>query len=366
MRNRTLSVIASVLLFTTPAIPQANGTKKVKDQIEAELYNSIASEKDPGKKLSLLQKWTTSYPDTDFRQERNLHYVSSYTMLEAKAVTPNAAPDIIREGESAAHMVVDKSDELFAAAMAPGGVKAEDWAIARQEALRQAHSVLATLASNRKDYTQAEAEFSHLLELVPDDAATTYRLGVSIVGQQQPARYPAAIFYLARAVSLFKDPDQAAAQQYLDKVYTAYHGDLAGLDEVKQIAARNHAQPDGWNILTAADVEAKLLQEHPEIALWRGLKEKLTAPDGEACFAANLKDAEIPSLRGRVVSQTGPKEITIAVEGATAEATLKLDAPLQSGIEPGTIIEFSGIPESFAKAPYMLTLQVAAKTIRLQ
>jgi hypothetical protein len=93
---------------------------------------------------------------------------------------------VIREGEKPAHIVLDRSDELFAPDLAPGGVKPEDWAIARQEALRQAHSVLATLAANRKDYTQAEAEFGKLLEMAPDDAAATHRLGSPLLIRNKP------------------------------------------------------------------------------------------------------------------------------------------------------------------------------------
>ncbi len=361
MLNRTLYLIAGALLIATPAQPQ----KQVKDQREAELFNSVAAEKDPLTKLSLLNQWANTYPETDFRQERNLHYVSSYTNLEARAIAVNAPSDMIREGEKAVHIVLDRSDELFAPDLAPGGVKPEDWAIARQEALRQAHSVLAALASKRKDYTQAEAEFGKLLEMAPDDAAATYRLGVAIVGQRQAARYPAAIFYLARAVGLLPDSDKTVAQQYLDKVYSSYHGDLTGLGEIVQLASQSRAQPADWHVVSAAELAVEFAGKHPEIILWRGLKESLTGADGAAWFDTNLKGAEIPGLKGKLVSQPGAKELLIAVEGAEAELRLKLDVPIP-GLSLGITIEFAGVAETFTPKPLLLTLRTSSKAIRLE
>ncbi|MDQ1469983.1 MAG: hypothetical protein QOJ99_1463 [Bryobacterales bacterium] len=370
MLNRTLCVIASAILIAAPGKPQQPNQKKVKDQIEADLFNAVAREKDPLQKLSLLDSWSMKYPDTEFRQERNLHYVSSYTTLETRAVTPNAPPEVLKEGEKAARTVLDKSDSLFAPEMAPGSVKADDWAIARQEAIRQAHTVLATLASNRKDYSQAEAEFGKLLESTPDDGGAAYRLGVSITGQKQPARYPVAIFYLARAVTLLKGADSNAAEQYLEKVYMTHHGDLSGLDEVKLTASKTWAPPPEWHIKSAAEIdeekagsERAFAQAHPELVTWRAIREKLLVVDGPDYFAANLKDAEIANLKGTVLSQPGPKELVLAVDGLKPDAILKLDVALKTRLQPGTVIGFSGVPLSWAKDPYVLTLQTASKNV---
>jgi tetratricopeptide (TPR) repeat protein len=370
MLYRTLCVIACAILIAAPGKPQQSNQKKVKDQVEADLYNAVAREKDPLQKLSLLDNWSLKYPDTEFRQERNLHYVSSYTNLEARAVAPNAPPEILTGGEKAARTVLSTSDSLFAPEMAPGSVKPDDWAIAREEAIRQAHTVLATLASNRKDYSQAEAEFGKLLELTPDDARAAYRLGVSIVGQKQPGRYPVAIFYLARAVGFFKGPESSAAEQYLEKVYVTHHGDLSGLEEVKLAASKTWAPPPDWHIKSAGEIdeekaasERAFAQAHPELVTWRIIREKLLAADGADYFAANLKDVEVPNLKGTVLSQPGVKELVLAVDGLKPDATLKLDVALKIRLEPGTVIGFSGVPLTWANDPYVLTLQTAAKSV---
>src|SRR5579871_2479373 len=40
---------------------------------------------------------------------------------------------------------------------------------------------------------------------------------------------------------------------------------------------------------------------HPQSALWAGIKQQLTGPNGEQYFESNLRGAQLPSLRGTVV-----------------------------------------------------------------
>jgi hypothetical protein len=50
-------------------------------------------------------------------------------------------------------------------------------------------------------------------------------------------------------------------------------------------------------------------------------------------------------------------------DGTTPDATLVLDAPLPGKADPGVQIEFSGVPSSFTKDPYMVTFDVEKKKI---
>src|SRR5215831_10797976 len=142
MRQLFISAVTGVLLtiFAAAQTPIPKDAQK-----ETEIFRSVADEKDPAKKLALLVTWSDAYPESQFRRERNLHYVASYSALEAKAVSPGAPAESVTQGERAAQAMVEKSPSLFAPAMAPDNIKPEDWEIARQEALRQAHSVLAAI-----------------------------------------------------------------------------------------------------------------------------------------------------------------------------------------------------------------------------
>src|SRR5580704_9836832 len=96
--------------------------------------------------------------------------------------------------------MLDKGDALFAPDLMPAGVKPGDWSAARQEFIRQAHSVPATIALREMNYPAAEVELTALLEMNHDDAATSLQLGAAIVSEKMPDRYPVAIFHFAHAV----------------------------------------------------------------------------------------------------------------------------------------------------------------------
>lgn len=273
-----------------------------------------------------------------------------------------------------------------AAEMMPAGVKASDWAAAREDFIRQAHSVLVTLAINQKDYPAAEAELTALIrmnrEMNRDDAATSFQLGRAIVAEKSPDRYPVAIFHLAHAVmttgpGALNEDARKSTEAYLEKLYSDYHGDLSGLDEVKRTSSQAWTPPPGWTIqsvvtITQAqpDAEAKFAREHPEVALWRNLKARLMAADGEAYFAADVKGSEIPNLKGKVLAQPDGKTLIVAMDFVDAdaspgpEATLKFDSAVKGKVEAGTVLEFAGAPQGFTREPFMVTFEVEKAKVK--
>ena len=89
--------------------------------------------------------------------------------------------------------------------------------------------------------------------------------------------------------------------------------------------------------------------------LWAGLKMALTAPDGANVFRHDMKGAEVPTLKGRVIKlepAVKPKTILLAMEDksnntTTADATLKFEMPLPGKVEEGTELTFEGIADSY-------------------
>jgi hypothetical protein len=80
-----------------------------------------------------------------------------------------------------------------------------------------------------------------------------------------------------------------------------------------------------------------------------------------------MKGAAVPKLKGYLVSQTPatrPTTLVLGIENQnTPEVTLKLDAPLAGKADPGTALEFEGIPQSFTKEPFMVTFDVEKSKI---
>jgi tetratricopeptide (TPR) repeat protein len=365
--------VSLVTCFAAAQDPPAQ--KQAKDQIEYGLMTDFSKETDPAKKLPILNTWTEKYPDTAFKQERNYYYMDTYSKIAAKGVQPTAPADVVEAAQKAAQTLIDKADTFFSTENKMPSVTDAQWAQAKTAILTQAHQTLATIASNKKDYPAAEAEYKKLIAMDEGNAMYDYYLGTAILSERKVDRYPEVIYLYARAVSLSgpgaikDDATKKPISDYLTKIYTNYHGSAEGLDDVKAKAVTASLPPADFKIksITEISMEANsnadaFAKSFPEILVWRGLKEKLTDAAGDDYFKTNMKEAEITGLKGKVVSQNGQKELLVSMDYATpetekkAELTLKFDSPLKGTVDPGTILSFAAVPESYTKDPFMVVM----------
>ena len=131
------------------------------------------------------------------------------------------------------------------------------------------------------------------------------------------------------------------------------------------------APPPDFKIKSAVDIAneqagdaAAFAAAHPDIALWRQIRDALKADGGPAYFDT-IKGSEIPPdpgpfkmFKGKIVSQPSPKEVLLNVESPTGDALLQFETPLKGTLDPGTEVSFKGVVDAFVKDPYMLTLKV--------
>jgi hypothetical protein len=248
----------------------------------------------------------------------------------------------------------------------------ETWKKARAA---DAYFTLAFIALQKKQPEAAEDVYKKWLEVDPTSAFASYSLGNAILGEKKVERYPEMLYHWARAASLTGPgalPDQMrkAAESSLIKGYTTFHGsDDAGLKDLRTLAVTQPMPPAGFKILDkneiAASNQAKFAADNPQLALWKNIKDQLTAANGESYFNDQLKGTAPPKLRGKLVSikpAIRPKELVLDLEGGnTAEVTLKLETPLPGKAEPGIEIQFQGVPSAFTKDPFMLTFDVDSK-----
>ena len=392
-------------LLAVPLLAQAQKQKKVKDQGEYDVYNAVLKETDPNKQLQLLQTWKETYPDSDYKEERAVIAGQDYAKLgkpveaikasqEALAINPKnltalvtivnkaiqvnpPTPESLSAGEQAANSLLSNMDSLK-----PEGVKDEDWNTAKPQIEQIAQTTLGWIKMQRKQNDAAEAAFRKVLQAGPKNGQVAYWLGTVLYAQK---KYVPGLFEFARSAvytgeGALPDSVRQGAEQFLEKAYKGYHGSDEGLDALKKSAANTALPPDDLKIASVTDIAANqqqaeedFLKAHPDIKLWRVLRDALKADGGEAYFNASVKDALIPpqdgefkQFKGKVVSMDNPKEIVLVVDdtdGPGGDATLVFEAAIKSKLDPGAELSFSGAPQSFTKDPYNLKFAVEPKNV---
>lgn len=387
-----LSLVVAAVMMTASTYGQEK-KKQVKDQGEYDLFTAVTKETDPAKKVALIATWKEKYPESDYKVDRLIIQLTTYqqmgqavkmadTAKEILAIEPDnvtalywltllteslpPTPDNLATGEKAAKGLL--------AAKKPDAVKPEDWAALKTEVV--ANKTLAFIANARKDYPTAEKYYVKVLELNPPFAQVSYALGLVILQQvaQNPDRQSEVLFHVARAASLTGVGELSADQRkavdaFFTKNYNKMHGSSDGMQEVRDKAKTSALPPPGFKIKTKAEIDAEkqaeLAKSNPQLALWLNLKSQLTADNGPAYFESELKGSDVPKLKGTVISTkppARPKEIVIGIEKPDQpEVTLVLETPMASKADPGTEIEFKGVPSAFSKEPFNVTFDVEGK-----
>lgn len=392
-------------MIVAPLVAQ-QAQKKVKDQGEYDIYNSVAgAANDPNKQLQLLQTWKEKYPDSDFKEDRAVMVVQDYAKLgkpaeaikasqDVLAINPknltalvtivnNAVhvnpptPDTLAAGEKAANSLIADIES-----MKPAGVKDSDWTAAKSQVQELAYKTLGWTKMQQKQNDEAEKSFRQCLTMNPQDAQVSYWLGTVMYAQK---KFAPALFEFARAASYtgqgaLPDNVRTSTDQFLTRAYTGYHGSADGLDALKKQATAAALPPDDLKIDSVTDIEGgkqaseeEFRKAHPDIGLWRTLHDALRADGGEAYFNEHVKDALLPPeggafkvFKGKVVSMDNPKELVLAIDdqdGPTGDATLVFEAPIKGKLDPGAEITFSGSPQSYAKDPFMIKFAVDRKNV---
>jgi Rieske Fe-S protein len=409
------AILTSFALTGAPQTAAAQ-EKKVKDQGEYDISNQAfkdINEKNWKQALTDIDTWKQKYPESDWKDDREFYYLQAllstqqfdkavqfgsqlmdkdlgsmyksnqgniiaiYYMVTASAASligHNATPEQIAIGDKAAHKLLDFAGTYFVPANKPAGQTDAQFAETRtqmepvakgyllQEAVQPGLDAMA-----KKDCPAAEAVYSKALGDYPDNSWIAFSLAGAYNCEQKPFQ---ALFEFARAAAV--DPTVKGtrnATQYaafVKKTYVTLHGSDEGYDQLLQQAKSATLPPADFKIKTKEELDAATAEtfakDHPELAVWKGLKDGLTT-QGDAFFQ-NMKGAELPPLLG-IVADAKPacrsKTLTVYVPlpentAKTPEITIKLETALTGKPEVGSTIKFVGVGDSFAASPFMLTL----------
>jgi tetratricopeptide (TPR) repeat protein len=286
----------------------------------------------------------------------------------------NRQDSVLNDGEHAAKALLAGIDTP------PPGVAADQWAKLRPDIEQLSHVTLGFVAMQKKDWDGAEAELRKTLALNPNYSEVDYMLGFTLASKKNNS---AALFYYARAAAYdgpgsLGAPQRQGVQGEVQNMYKIYHGNTDGLNDLLASAKSAPNPPDGFHIKSKAEIakegaeaevagEAKFAADHPDLALWKSIKEALTGPTGADYFEKGMKDAKVNTLKGKVVKlepAVRPKTILLAMEdgtagdASTADATLKLEVALPGKVDPGTELSFEGVPASYTASPLMVVFNV--------
>ena len=402
MKARRLLVTVALTLCTG-AFAQT-GQKNWKDRAEFDLYDSITKDNNPKTKLEKLNQWKQKYDVSDYNDARQTLFLTTYAGLGQIPDALNAAKDILARDPNdftalyytslltpllASLNVNASADQLDTAEKAataivggakPPNVSDADWQKAKGDIEAVAHKTLGWVAMTRKQPDAAETEFKKSLALNSKTGDVPYWLGIVILQERKPEKTSEAFFYYARAAAYdgegaLPPAGRTTVNGQVKGLYTKYHGNADGLDQLLAQAKASPNPPDGFKIVSIADIknaEAARAEAdakaHPDLTLWKTIKDALTGDTAENYFGS-MKDAMLPGgangvqkFTAKVVSiepALKPKTLIVSIQdGATPDATLKFEAALPGKVDPGTEIKFSGVAQSYTGNPFMVVFNV--------
>jgi hypothetical protein len=418
--------VSVLLLAAVVASGQGAPEKKLK-QGEFDPYNDVVKDINTNnftKALSDLDSWSQKFPDSDYKDDRTAFYVQAYTASNqaAKALDaaagvmardlntvfpgptgqaaivrflynvvyaishdPNPTPDAMAVGEKAAR-------QLMAFEQPIPGVSAADWEKARASMKEQANAALLyvamqpglqAMAKQPADCAAADAAYTRALTVYPDKTVLSYELGrvLNCESKAQPEKLSPAIYEFERAAVVdptLGDPkgDPKKVVTFADNAYVRIHGSDEGLDRLKQTVRQSPLPPEGFKITTATEIadekRAEFEKSNPQLALWMKIKGALADTEGEQYFTEQLKNSQVPQLRGVLIAADQacrPKELTVAVplpdtqQSLRPEIRLVLDKPLTGKPELNQEFHWEGVPTNFTKDPFLLTMATEAAKI---
>jgi len=395
--------LAPMRMLGQAAAPSSSEPQKNwKDRAEYDLYDALSKDTNPKTRLEKLQQWEKQYPQTDYAKERRILFLTTtFALGQPKEATDaakmvlgddpknfialyalvtftrplagnNPTPDVLDQGEKAATAL------LAGINTPPANVTEDQWKAQKPQVEELAHTTLGWIAMQKKNWQGSEAEFQKSLQLNPNNGELDYFLGTDIASEKDPAKMPVALFYFARAATYegqgaLNPQGRQQVMQYVQRAYKGYHGSDADFNKLIAAAKANPLPPSDFTIKSAVDIakaeqanEEDWAKAHPQEALWKNIKMTLAGADGANYFNSSMKDAKLPTLKGKVIKldpENKPKEVQLAVDDgsgntAMADATLKFDMPLPGKVDMGTELTFEGVPDSYTAAPFMVVFNV--------
>src|ERR1700722_377358 len=365
-----------------PAGQDAAGAKPQYTMAEDNSYQAAAADKNPTSQVKALDDFVAKYPNSAlliyiyplyyqaYSQLKNYPKVieyadkvvalnekvdagARYQALYARAFAYNA---MVADPANANTAAKDPALAKSALAAAAAGLKALDevkkpdsmsedaFAAQKKQIQIYFHATAAQAAMALKDFNAAVEHYKGVLALNPDDAITSYRLGLAYMAMTPPKQMD-AFWSIARAVTA-KGATKAQSDKvkdYLRKLIVNYQQAAcdnltdAELNELLQLASSSPDRPESYKLPSADD----LTVARKDMTM-RSVVEDLKAGGDKAkvtwLAACGL---EFPEVAGQDIEVTaGTDSVQLKVAFVTSEAEF------ESASTPNMDVKVVGQPEA--------------------
>jgi hypothetical protein len=295
----------------------------------------------------------------------NAYYThcAAYNALITADKNAAADPALAKAAQTAAAAALKTLEEV----KKPENVADDAWSKQTMQFKIFLHGVAAQASMTAKDCAGAVTAYKAVLALNPDDAVSSYRLGLAYLCLTPPQQMD-AFWSIARAVTAkgATQAQSAKVKDYLRKLIVNYQGGTvcdsltdAELNELLQLANSSADRPESYKIPSAADLAAA--QKDMTIASVivdlkaGGDKAKLTW-----LAACGLEFPEVPGKVIEVVPGTDAIVLKIAFVTSDAEfdaaTTPNMEVkvvgqPEAARVEKGSAVHFTGTLTSYDPEP---------------
>jgi len=387
-----------------PAGQDAAAAKPQYTMAEYNAYQAAAAEKNPAQQVKALDDFVSKYPNSAlliyiyplyyqaYSQLKNYPKVienadkvvalnekvdagARYQALYARAFAYNAIiadPTQAKTGAMDAALAKSALDAAVAGLKALDEVKKPesmtDDAFATQKKQIQIYfnGTAAQAAMIQKDNASAITYYKAVLVLNPDDAITSYRLGLAYMAMTPPQQMN-AFWSIARAVTAkgATQAQSAKVKDYLRKLIVNYQQAAcenltdAELNELLQLASSSPTAPDSYKLPSADD----LTNARKDMTMKSVIDDLKAGGDKAKVTWLAACGLEFPEVPGKVIDLTpGTDSVQLKVAFVTSEAefdaatTPNLDVkvvgqPEAAKLEKNSAVHFTGTLTSFDPDP---------------
>ncbi len=308
-------------------------------------YQAYSAQKNYAKMMESADKLAALGDKVDALTRFNAYYshVAAYSAMisDPAQKVPAADPVLAKAAEDAAAAAL----KILADVKKPDNAAEDAWAKQLTQFKIFLSGVAAQAATVAKDCASAVADYKAVLALNPDDAISSYRLGLAYMCLNPPQQMD-AFWSIARAVTA-KSATQAQSakvKDYLRKLIANYQGGTvceslidAELNELLQLASSSVERPESYKIPSAAD----LTTAQKDMTIASVIADLKAGGDKAKLTWLASCGLEFPEVPGKVIEVTpGTDAIVLKIAFVTS------DDEFEKATTPNMDVRVVGQPEA--------------------